>query len=31
VLTAREQVTDPETFAGAERAIARDIEEGTNR
>ena len=31
VLAAREQVTDPEGFAGAERAIARDIEEGTNR
>jgi NADH-quinone oxidoreductase subunit J len=31
VLTAREQVTSPEDFAGAERAIARDIEEGTNR
>ena len=31
VLTAREQVTDPETFAGVERAIARDIEEGENR
>jgi NADH-quinone oxidoreductase subunit J len=31
VLTAREQVTDPETVAGAERAIARDIEDGTNR
>ena len=31
VLTAREQVTNPELYAGAERAIARDIEEGTNR
>jgi NADH-quinone oxidoreductase subunit J len=31
VLTAREQVTSPEPFVGAERAIARDIEEGTNR
>src|SRR5450756_3163548 len=31
VLTAREQVTSPEDFAGAERAIAREIEEGTNR
>jgi NADH-quinone oxidoreductase subunit J len=31
VLTARKQVTSPELFAGAERAIARDIEEGTNR
>jgi NADH-quinone oxidoreductase subunit J len=31
VLTAREQVTSPEEFAGAERAIARDIEEGMNR
>jgi len=31
VLTAREQVNDPETFAGVERAIARDIEEGSNR
>jgi len=31
VLTAREQVTDPEEFAGAERAIEREIEEGTNR
>jgi len=31
VLAAREQVTDPEGFAGVERAIARDIEEGTNR
>jgi NADH-quinone oxidoreductase subunit J len=31
VLTAREQVTDPEEFAGAERAVEREIEEGTNR
>jgi NADH-quinone oxidoreductase subunit J len=31
VLTAREQVTDPEPYAGAERAIEREIEEGTNR
>ena len=31
VLTAREQVTDPETFAGVERAIARDIEEGSEQ
>ena len=31
VLTAREQVTDPEDFAGAERAIAREIQEGTDR
>jgi NADH-quinone oxidoreductase subunit J len=31
VLTAREQVTDPEEFAGAERAIEREIEEGTTR
>jgi len=31
VLAAREQVTDPEGFAGVERAIARDIEEGTNQ
>ena len=31
VLTAREQVTSPEEFAGVERAIARDIEEGMNR
>jgi NADH-quinone oxidoreductase subunit J len=31
VLTAREQVTDPEEYAGAERAIEREIEEGTNR
>jgi len=31
VLTAREQVTDPEEFAKAERAIEREIEEGTNR
>ncbi|HEX7535890.1 MAG TPA: NADH-quinone oxidoreductase subunit J [Dermatophilaceae bacterium] len=31
VLTAREQVSDPEEFAGAERAIEREIEEGTNR
>ena len=31
VLTAREQVADPELYSGAERAIARDIEEGTNR
>src|SRR5450631_193619 len=31
VLTAREQVTSPDEFAGAERAITRDIEEGMNR
>jgi NADH-quinone oxidoreductase subunit J len=31
VLTAREQVTDPEEYAGAERAIEREIEEGTTR
>ena len=31
VLTAREQVTSPEPFAEAEKAIERDIEEGTNR
>ncbi len=31
VLTAREQVTDPEEYAEAERAIEREIEEGTNR
>jgi NADH-quinone oxidoreductase subunit J len=31
VLTAREQVTDPEGFAGAERAIEREIEEGSKR
>jgi NADH-quinone oxidoreductase subunit J len=31
VLTAREQVTDPAEFAGAERAIEREIEEGTNQ
>jgi NADH-quinone oxidoreductase subunit J len=31
VLTAREQVTAPETYAGVERAIAREIEEGSNR
>ncbi|MBC7560013.1 MAG: NADH-quinone oxidoreductase subunit J [Dermatophilaceae bacterium] len=31
VLTAREQVNDPEPYAGAERAIEREIEEGTNR
>jgi NADH-quinone oxidoreductase subunit J len=31
VLTAREQVSDPEEFTGAERAIEREIEEGTNR
>jgi len=31
VLTAREQVGDPEPYAGAERAIEREIEEGTNR
>src|SRR5450631_4018544 len=31
VLTAREQVTDPEDFAGAEAAIAREIQEGTDR
>src|ERR1035437_8845284 len=31
VLIAREQVTDPETYAGVERTIAREIEEGSNR
>jgi NADH-quinone oxidoreductase subunit J len=31
VLTAREQVTDPETYAEVERAMAREIEEGSNR
>jgi NADH-quinone oxidoreductase subunit J len=31
VLAAREQVTDPEPYAGAERAIEHEIEEGTNR
>jgi NADH-quinone oxidoreductase subunit J len=31
VLTARDQVTDPEGYAEAERAIEREIEEGTNR
>jgi NADH-quinone oxidoreductase subunit J len=31
VLTAREQVSDPEGFSGAERAIEREIEEGSNR
>lgn len=31
VLTAREQVTDPELYAGAERDMEREIEEGTNR
>jgi NADH-quinone oxidoreductase subunit J len=31
VLTARDQVTSPEAFAEAERAIAHDIDEGTNR
>jgi len=31
VLTAREQVINPEDFSGAERAIGRDLEEGTNR
>ena len=31
VLTAREQVTDPETYAEVERAIAREIEEGSDR
>jgi NADH-quinone oxidoreductase subunit J len=31
VLTAREQVTSPDGFTDAERAIARDIEEGTNQ
>jgi len=31
VLTAREQVTGPEGFTEAERAIERDIVEGTNR
>jgi len=31
VLTAREQVGDPGPYAGAERAIEREIEEGTNR
>ena len=31
VLTAREQVTGPERFTEAQKAIERDIEEGTNR
>jgi len=31
VLTAREQVTGPERFTEAEKAIEREIEEGTNR
>jgi NADH-quinone oxidoreductase subunit J len=31
VLTARKQVTSPEPFVRAERDIAREIEEGTNR
>ena len=31
VLTSREQVTDPEGYTEAERAIEREIEEGTNR
>jgi NADH-quinone oxidoreductase subunit J len=31
VLAARNQVNDPEGFTEAERAIAREIEEGTNR
>lgn len=31
VLTAREQVTEPQTYAGVERAIDREIEEGSNR
>jgi NADH-quinone oxidoreductase subunit J len=31
VLTARDQVTDPETYAEAEREMTREIEEGTNR
>ena len=31
VLTAREQVTAPERFVEAEKAIEREIEEGTNR
>ena len=31
VLTARDQVTDPETYAEVERTIDREIEEGTNR
>ena len=31
VLTAREQVTTPEPFTEAEKAIERDIAEGTNR
>jgi NADH-quinone oxidoreductase subunit J len=31
VLTAREQVTGPERFTEAEKAIERDIAEGTNR
>ena len=31
VLTAREQITSPERFAEAEKAIEREIEEGTNR
>ncbi|MDQ1482647.1 MAG: NADH-quinone oxidoreductase subunit [Actinomycetota bacterium] len=31
VLTARNQVTSPQEFSDAERAIANEIEEGTNR
>jgi NADH-quinone oxidoreductase subunit J len=31
VLTARDQVTSPQEFSDAERAIANEIEEGTNR
>jgi NADH-quinone oxidoreductase subunit J len=31
VLTAREQVNRPEPYVGAEEAVAREIEEGTNR
>ena len=31
VLTARDQVTDPETYAEAEREMTREIEEGSSR
>jgi hypothetical protein len=31
VLVAREQVADPEGLTGAERAIEREIEEGSQR
>jgi NADH-quinone oxidoreductase subunit J len=31
VLTSRDQVTSPEGFSEAEKAIERGIEEGTNR